>query len=87
LHAEASSDAKSQVAVKVIKRVATNDIMQRVGSISTLDMELIGLQKIQREGIIWAKLRHQNIIPLYGMAMTNKGDFGAFISPVRLLIL
>ncbi|PVF94196.1 kinase-like protein [Serendipita vermifera] len=40
-------------------------------------------RKIRREGFIWSKLDHPNILPLLGFADDDKGfqHFGAFISP------
>ncbi|PVF91075.1 kinase-like protein [Serendipita vermifera] len=40
-------------------------------------------RKIRREGFIWSRLDHPNILPLLGFANDDKGfgPFGAFVSP------
>ncbi|PVF94194.1 kinase-like protein [Serendipita vermifera] len=56
------------VAVKVLCSLGTLQSMRR---------------KIRREGLIWSKLNHPNILPLLGFADDDKGfePFGAFVSP------
>jgi hypothetical protein len=44
------------------------------------------LQKIQREGVIWATLKHPNILPLLGFAedealLQSLNALGVFVSP------
>jgi hypothetical protein len=45
-------------------------------------------QKVRRECDVWAQLKHENIVPLYGYAENVEvygpfGPYGALISPVR----
>ncbi|PVF94193.1 kinase-like protein [Serendipita vermifera] len=56
------------VAVKVLCPIGSLQSMRR---------------KIHREGLIWSKLNHPNILPLLGFADDDKGfePFGAFVSP------
>lgn len=60
------------VAVKVLKEIygAKPQTMHR---------------KLQRERTVWARLRHRNVLPLYGFAKDHElfEPFGGFISPWR----
>jgi hypothetical protein len=41
------------------------------------------IQKVTREREVWARMKHANIVPMYGYAEGEQfGDFGALISPV-----
>ena len=41
-------------------------------------------QKVTREREVWARMKHANIVPMYGYTEESKlfGDLGALISPV-----
>jgi hypothetical protein len=42
------------------------------------------LQKLRRERTVWARLSHENILPLHGYCENDDefGAYGALISPV-----
>ncbi|KAG8830433.1 hypothetical protein FRC17_004884 [Serendipita sp. 399] len=54
------------VAVKVIRAAGTLKTTRR---------------KLRRETEIWAKLRHPNILPMYGLCLDDQWEYGALISP------
>lgn len=58
----------SMVAIKVIREIGTIAAMKR---------------KVRREKEIWASLKHENIVPLYGFCEGHAefGAYGALISP------
>jgi len=75
------------VAVKVIKEIygAKPDTMFRVSSSSyQLTLNVENAQKLRRERTTWGRLRHPNVLPLYGFADDHElfQPFGALISPV-----
>jgi hypothetical protein len=42
------------------------------------------VQKVTREREVWARMKHVNVVPMYGYTEESKlfGQFGALISPV-----